>query len=70
VGAIVQFVWQHYHTLGGLAMLALGGVPCTGDVFERGDYRFEAVDMDGHRSIARRPNAAPPESGTPAAPHR
>jgi putative hemolysin len=40
---------QHYHTLGGLAMLAVGRVPRTGDVFERGDYRFEIVDMDGNR---------------------
>lgn len=40
---------QPYHTLGGLAMLALGRVPRTGDVFERGGYRFEVVDMDGHR---------------------
>jgi putative hemolysin len=40
---------QHYHTLGGLAMLVLGRVPRTGDVFERGNYRFEIVDMDGNR---------------------
>jgi putative hemolysin len=40
---------QHYHTLGGLAMLALGRIPRTGDVFERGGYRFEVVDMDGNR---------------------
>jgi putative hemolysin len=40
---------QHYHTLGGLAMLALGRVPRIGDVFERGNYRFEVVDMDGNR---------------------
>jgi putative hemolysin len=39
----------HYHTLGGLAMLALDRVPRTGDVFERGPYRFEIVDMDGNR---------------------
>jgi putative hemolysin len=39
----------HYHTLGGLAMLALDRVPRTGDVFERGAYRFEIVDMDGNR---------------------
>jgi putative hemolysin len=39
----------HYHTLGGLAMSALGRVPRTGDVFERGRYRFEVVDMDGNR---------------------
>lgn len=38
-----------YHTLGGLTMLALGRVPRTGDVFERGNYRFEVVDMDGNR---------------------
>ena len=42
-------VRQHYHTLGGLAMLALGRVPKTGEVFERGDYKFEVVDMDGNR---------------------
>lgn len=40
---------QQYHTLGGLAMLALGRVPRTGDTFERGEYQFEIVDMDGHR---------------------
>jgi putative hemolysin len=40
---------QHYHTLGGLAMAALGRVPRTGDVFERRGYRFEVVDMDGNR---------------------
>jgi putative hemolysin len=40
---------QHYHTLGGLAMLALGRVPKIGDAFERGGYRFEVVDMDGNR---------------------
>lgn len=40
---------QHYHTLGGLAMYALGRVPRTGDTFERDGCRFEIVDMDGHR---------------------
>jgi putative hemolysin len=40
---------QHYHTLGGLTMRALGRVPKTGDVFARGAYRFEIVDMDGNR---------------------
>jgi putative hemolysin len=39
----------HYHTLGGLVMLALGRVPRTGDVCERAGYRFEVVDMDGNR---------------------
>jgi putative hemolysin len=40
---------HYYHTLGGLAMLALGRVPRTGDVFDRGGHRFEIMDMDGHR---------------------
>jgi len=40
---------QHYHTLGGLAMMALGRVPRTGDAFRRGAYRFEVIDMDGNR---------------------
>ncbi len=40
---------QYYHTIGGLAMLALGRVPRTGDVFEREGVRFEVVDMDGNR---------------------
>jgi len=40
---------EHYHTLGGLAMLALGRIPRTGDVFERAGFRFEIVDMDGNR---------------------
>jgi putative hemolysin len=40
---------QHYHTLGGLAMISLRCVPRTGDVFERGHHRFEIVDMDGNR---------------------
>jgi putative hemolysin len=40
---------RHYHTLGGLAMLALGRVPAVGDVFLRDRYRFEIVDMDGNR---------------------
>lgn len=59
---------QHYHTLGGLVMLALGRVPRTGDVFERGHYRFEVVDMDGNRVdrvLATRTRAIP--STPPAA---
>ena len=38
-----------YHTAGGLAMASLGRIPRTGDVFHRGRYRFEVVDMDGTR---------------------
>jgi putative hemolysin len=40
---------RHYHTLGGLAMFALGRVPRVGDTFEREGHRFEVVDMDGNR---------------------
>lgn len=40
---------QHFHTLGGLAMLALGRVPRTGDRFQRSGFTFEVVDMDGNR---------------------
>jgi putative hemolysin len=40
---------QHYHTLGGIVMLALGRVPRTGDVFDKSGFRFEVVDMDRHR---------------------
>lgn len=40
---------EHYHTLGGLVMLGMRRIPRTGDVFRRGGFRFEVVDMDGHR---------------------
>lgn len=56
---------QHYHTLGGLAMLALGRVPRTGDVFERGRYRFEIVDMDGNRVDRVLVSRIDPSAGTP-----
>jgi putative hemolysin len=50
---------ESYHTLGGLAMRALGRVPRTGDVFEQQGFRFEVVDMDGNRVdrvlVSRRP---------------
>ena len=59
---------QHYHTLGGLAMLALRRVPKTGDVFQRGDYRFEVVDMDGNRVdrvlVSHSPPTAPRQPGS------
>jgi putative hemolysin len=70
---------QHYHTLGGFMMLGLGRVPRTGDVFEKGGYRFEIVDMDGNRvdrvlvcpqSLASRDvNAPRPHNGSAAGPH-
>lgn len=40
---------REYHTLGGLALTELGRIPRTGDTFEAYDFRFEVVDMDGHR---------------------
>lgn len=50
---------QQYHTLGGLAMLALGRVPHTGDTFALNGFQFEIVDMDGNRVdrvlVARKP---------------
>ena len=50
---------ESYHTLGGLAMRALGRVPRTGDLFEQQGFRFEIVDMDGNRVdrvlVTRRP---------------
>ncbi|MFN7917358.1 MAG: hemolysin family protein [Vicinamibacterales bacterium] len=59
---------QQYHTLGGLAMLALGRVPRTGDRFEWSQHHFEIVDMDGHRVdrvlAARLDAAAPPPAST------
>ncbi len=54
-----------YHTVGGLAMLALGRVPKTGDRFEREGINFEVVDMDGNRVdrlIVSRPAAPAPVS--------
>ncbi len=61
---------QHYHTLGGLAMLALGRVPRTGDMFERGNYRFEVVDMDGNRVDRVLVSRVPPTSAKPVASER
>lgn len=38
-----------YQTLGGFVMMRMGRVPATGDHFVFGRWRFEIVDMDGHR---------------------
>jgi len=38
-----------YQTLGGFVMAKLSRIPATGDAFEWWGYRFEVVDMDGHR---------------------
>jgi putative hemolysin len=62
---------EQYHTLGGLAMAALGRVPRTGDTFTRSGVRFEIVDMDGNRvdrilaSSLLAPKARPKNPGSP-----
>lgn len=38
-----------YQTLGGLVMAFLGRIPSSGDYFDWLGFRFEVVDMDGHR---------------------
>lgn len=38
-----------YQTLGGLMMSKIGQIPSVGQYFEWELYRFEVVDMDGHR---------------------
>ena len=38
-----------YETLGGFVMSELGRIPAAGDSFVAFGYRFEVMDMDGHR---------------------
>ncbi|MCC6208213.1 MAG: HlyC/CorC family transporter [Gammaproteobacteria bacterium] len=38
-----------FHTLAGLMLHQFGHVPSAGEYFVLDDYRFEVVDMDGHR---------------------
>jgi len=38
-----------FHTTGGFVMYKIGHIPSSGDNFEWENYRFEVVDMDGHR---------------------
>jgi putative hemolysin len=38
-----------FQTLGGFIMSVLGHIPKAGEFFEFAQYRFEVVDMDGHR---------------------
>ncbi|MEK7517646.1 MAG: hemolysin family protein [Patescibacteria group bacterium] len=38
-----------FHTTGGFVMHKVGHIPSSGDSFEWENYRFEVVDMDGHR---------------------
>lgn len=39
----------YYQTLGGFVMTHLGRIPTSADHFTWGRFRFEVVDMDGHR---------------------
>ena len=54
---------EHYNTLGGMAMFALGRVPNTGDLFEREGFSFEIVDMDGNRVDRVLVTRLPPAAG-------
>lgn len=55
----------NFHTVGGLAMLQLGRVPRTGDVFELEGHRIEVVDMDKNRVdkllVSKNPAPSPAE---------
>lgn len=47
---ILPFEDEHvYETLGGLVMATLGRIPASGEHFDWGGFRFEVMDMDGHR---------------------
>ena len=45
---------DEYETLSGFVMMSLGRVPQVSDHFEWHSYNFEVIDMDGHRTCARR----------------
>jgi putative hemolysin len=49
IGALPGEGTGAYQTVSGLVMQQLGRVPATGDQFPWGGFRFEVVDMDGHR---------------------
>jgi putative hemolysin len=53
-----------FHTLAGLALHQFGHVPTGGENFELDGYRFEVVDMDGHRidKVLATPFAPPTEA--------
>lgn len=40
---------SNYYTLAGYLLAINGSIPNTGDLISAGNYRFEIVDMDGHR---------------------
>ena len=49
IGALPREDTGAYLTVGGLVMQQFGHIPTTGDYFTWGGFRFEVVDMDGHR---------------------
>jgi putative hemolysin len=49
IGALPGEGTGAYQTVSGLVMQQLGRIPSTGDHFAWGGFRFEVVDMDGHR---------------------
>jgi putative hemolysin len=49
IGALPGEGTGTYQTVSGLVMHQLGRIPATGDQFPWGGFRFEVVDMDGHR---------------------
>jgi putative hemolysin len=49
IGALPGEETGVYQTVSGLVMHQLGRIPATGDQFPWGGFRFEVVDMDGHR---------------------
>lgn len=58
-----------FHTLAGLVLQELGHVPHSGERFELEDYRFEVMDMDGHRvdKVLVTPKAEPEPPDAPVA---
>jgi len=55
----------YYQTLGGFVMSYLGRIPTSADHFTWGRFRFEVVDMDGHRvdKVLVTPVEATPSAG-------
>jgi putative hemolysin len=49
IGALPGEGTGAYQTVSGLVMQQLGRIPSTGNHFAWGGFRFEVVDMDGHR---------------------
>jgi putative hemolysin len=52
---------RDYATLGGFVMARLGRIPSSGDHFTWSEFRFEVMDMDGHRVDKVLVSALPPQ---------